>query len=198
MFHCQNSRSRPRCGRSARQKLGVRKPLDRLGQRVGFGGDHPRERRRELGPDRKVGVAAGASEAEQLGNDPLAGLDFVRGRASRRSGHPPVQTRCAPTHARHASSRCWCQAMSSGKKSRVPLGLWIFTAALLGLDDMRASYPTGSAASNPRKFNAGTCDPPHLAPGESPGAGHAASRHQPAAPMRGPSQPAPGHWPGAK
>ena len=35
-FHCENSRSRPRCGRSARQKLGVANHLIGLGSALAF------------------------------------------------------------------------------------------------------------------------------------------------------------------
>ena len=52
-------------------------PLAGAGQRVGFGRVHARERGCELGAEGVVVVAAGASEAEELADDALAGFFLV-------------------------------------------------------------------------------------------------------------------------
>ncbi|MEY3143435.1 MAG: hypothetical protein RLY21_1928 [Planctomycetota bacterium] len=51
---------------------GNREPLDGNRQRTGVRRDHARERRRELGAQRVVALAAGAAEREELVDDPFA------------------------------------------------------------------------------------------------------------------------------
>ena len=77
MFHCRNSRRRPRWGRSARVHRRQAEPLDWLGQRLGASGHHAGQGRRHLRAEGKLSPAA-VGEVEELGDDFVAALDPVQ------------------------------------------------------------------------------------------------------------------------